>query len=402
MSPLTRRDFLRASATAAAASQLPLFVSPSRAGAARAAGGSPLLMQVFLRGGADGLALLPKRDDPSLEAARAPLLPADAIPFGQQGFALHPALEALAPYAQDGRLAAVCGVGLAVPQRSHFEAQDLCERAGEQPHAPAPGWLARALARTGDPPSAFRAFAAGSGRPLSLAGDRRALAFASVDALRSPGRSRAARAALATLFDAQSAIGRAGGDALEAIDALRAAARDSLPGEESFRGRLGRQLATLARVARSDLGLVAACVDVGGWDTHVQQGAEQGQLAGTARELAEGLDALLRSLESRMDDLLVLVVTEFGRTVEPNGSGGTDHGRASVAFALGGAVNGGSVFGSWPGASREAREEGRDLRVTTDLRHVLAEGARHLGARDLASVFPDFAPRPTGVLKAQP
>jgi uncharacterized protein (DUF1501 family) len=186
---------------------------------------------------------------------------------------------------------------------------------------------------------------------------------------------------------------------LGAVIWLRGVGSDRLPGSDGFRGRLRGQLETVARVARADLGLVAACVDVQGWDTHVRQGAEEGGLARAAGELGTGLAALLLALEARMDDLLVLVVTEFGRTVEPNGSGGTDHGRASAALALGGAVAGGRVYGHWPGVAPEAREDGRDLRVTSDVRDVLAEGARHLGARDLERVFPRFESFSTGLLR---
>jgi uncharacterized protein (DUF1501 family) len=295
-------------------------------------------------------------------------------------------------------------VGLPVAQRSHFEAQDLCERGGARPEATPQGWLARALAAGPADPSAFRAVAAASARPLALVGDPRALAFEAPEDLALPGRPGPASQALETLFtpgggSAERELARAGRDALDAIAALRGVSTD-LPGEDAFEGRTGRAFATVARVARADLGLSAACVDVGGWDTHTRQGGDDGALADTARELAGGLSALLRALESRMDDLLVLVVTEFGRTIEPNGSGGSDHGRASVAFALGGAVAGGRVAGRWPGVAREQREDGRDLRVTTDVRDVLAEGARHLGATDLSVVFPGFSARAPGLLRA--
>jgi uncharacterized protein (DUF1501 family) len=401
----TRRDFLRGAACAALSTQVPLFVRPERAGAARGPGGSPLLVMVFLRGGADGLALLPRLGDPGLEAARRPLLAARPIALPGQAFGLHPALGPLAPWIREEQLAAVCALGLAEPQRSHFEAQDLCERGGARPGAHPQGWLARALATGPTEPSAFRAIAATNGRPLALLGDPRALAFEELGDLRVPGGRGASQEALRRLFDPRSpedpaaAIARAGRDALEAVDELRAVGTESLPGSNGFRGRLGRQLEAVARVARADLGLVAACVDVQGWDTHVRQGAEDGDLARAAGELAEGLVALLIALEARVDDLLVLVVTEFGRTVEPNGSGGTDHGRASAALALGGAVAGGRVYGRWPGVAPDAREDGRDLRVTTDVRHVLAEGARHLGAVDLERVFPRFESLPTGLLR---
>jgi hypothetical protein len=198
-------------------------------------------------------------------------------------------------------------VGLAEAQRSHFEAQDLCERGGARPGAHPQGWLARALASGPTEPSAFRAFA-----------------FEEVEDLRVPGGPGAGQEALRRLFeprvsgdDPTSAIARAGRDALDAVERLRAASGDGPRGRAGFEGRLGRQLETVARVARADLGLVAAYVDAQGWDPHIRQGAEEGALARAAGELARGLAAFLRALEDRMDDLLVLVVTEFGRTPSP-------------------------------------------------------------------------------------
>ena len=392
---LTRRAFLRQTAVATAAVGLPCFLRPEYAGAAKRPGGSPLLVVVFLRGGADGLSLLPNQADPELAKARHALLAPEPLPFGDGPFALHPALGALAPHAE--YLGAVCAVGMDRAQRSHFEAQDWCERGGAPVHARTPGWLARALAAGASPTTLFRAVAARKGRPLALSGDPQALAFDSLDRLRIRGSRPVVEQALGQLFargEGPSApAARAGRDALEAIAALERLAQRSFPGEARFRGRFGQQLATVARLAHADLGLAAAWVDAGGWDTHIGQGAESGALARAATQLAEGLDAFTRSLESRLDDVLVLVVTEFGRTIAPNGSGGSDHGRASVAFALGGRVAGAQVQGRWPGAHPDAREDGRDLRVTTDLRHVLAEGARHLGCNSLASVFPGFDAR---------
>lgn len=403
MSGFSRREFLRRSAATAVALQVPFFVRPDLAGAGRGPGGAPLLLVVFLRGGADGLALLPPLEDPALADTRGALQAKHPHPFPDADFGLHPALAPIAPYAESGHLAAVCAVGLAEVQRSHFEAQDACERAGARAGAHPEGWLSRALAAGDAPATAFRAMAATRGRPLALSGDPRALAFESIEDLRLPGRAGPAHAALATLFEtrgpgAAGEIARAGREALAAVRAAELAADSSAGREAGFQGRLGRQLATVAHLARTDLGLVAACVDAGGWDTHLRQGAEEGALARAAAELASGLAALCRTLESRFDDLLVLVVTEFGRTVAPNGSGGTDHGRGSAALALGGAVRGGRVYGRWPGTAPEDREDGRDLRVTTDVRDVLAEGAGHLGARDLETVFPNYVPRATGLL----
>jgi uncharacterized protein (DUF1501 family) len=408
---LTRRAFLHAGlAGGAILAGLPVFLRPSRAGASPSASGrTPLLVVVFLRGGADGLALVPPIGDAALTRARGPLLAGVPIPIGGSGaeFGLHPGFASLAPVLTRGQLAVVHAVGWPEPVRSHFEAQDLCERAGARPGAAVEGWLARVLAASGEAPAAFRAVAASPARPRALAGDPRAIAVERIDALRLPATGPAVSRALASVWSGAdgdapgSLLARAGQEGLEALATLRTRAGSLvLPGEGAFPNTpLGTRLATVAKLARADLGLVAAWVDAWGWDTHVAQGAEDGALARSIRDLAQGLAALLAALEDRSDELLVLVVTEFGRTAAVNGSGGTDHGRGGAALALGGRVRGGRVLGRWPGTVRDALEDGRDLRVTTDVRAVLAEGARHLGAGD-PRLFPGLAAPGLGLLGA--
>jgi uncharacterized protein (DUF1501 family) len=393
----------------AAAWQIPLFVRPERAGAAAGPGANPLLVVVFMRGGADGLSLLPPLGDSALERARGALLAKPTLELEGQGagFGLHPSLNALAPLLQDGRFAAVHAVGLPTAIRSHFEAQDECERAGARANARTEGWLARAIASAPGEPGAFRAVAAATQRPRSLAGDPRALAFEHVEDLVLPVHSPAAARALAELHaerpasDPSARFAAAGREALEAVRALAAHTSAPLPDADAFpRNPLGQRLATIARLARADLGLVAACADAEGWDTHIGQGAEEGRFSRAAQDLGTSIAALFRSLESRASDLLVVAVTEFGRTVAMNGSGGTDHGRGGAALFLGAPVRGGRVAGAWPGTSPDEREDGRDLRVANDVRELLAEAARHLGAKDLGSVFPGFSPRGLGLLRA--
>jgi uncharacterized protein (DUF1501 family) len=156
------------------------------------------------------------------------------------------------------------------------------------------------------------------------------------------------------------------------------------------RGRFGESLRQIAQLIRADVGLEVAFADVGGWDTHAGQGNERGQLAARLREFGEGLAALDRDLGPRMSDVVVLTMSEFGRTVRENGNRGTDHGHATAMLALGGGVKGGRVYGLWPGLRREQLFEGRDLAVTTDFRALFTEVAvRHLGA-PAAPLFPGF------------
>jgi uncharacterized protein (DUF1501 family) len=164
-------------------------------------------------------------------------------------------------------------------------------------------------------------------------------------------------------------------------------------GAEYPAGRLGRSLLQIAQLIKADLGLQIAFADASGWDTHVNQGASAGQLAARLRELGLCLAALSRDLGERMRDVVVLTLSEFGRTVRENGNAGTDHGHATAMLAIGGPVNGGRVLGRWPGLDPADRFEGRDLAVTTDFRDLVGEVVqRHLGVRDLAPIFPGYLP----------
>jgi uncharacterized protein (DUF1501 family) len=162
-------------------------------------------------------------------------------------------------------------------------------------------------------------------------------------------------------------------------------------------GRFGAGLAQIARLIKSNVGLEAAFTEIGGWDTHANQGGATGQLANRLKELADGLAAFYRDLGDRMEDVIVLTMSEFGRTARENGNRGTDHGHANVMFAMGGKVRGGKVYGRWPGLASNALYEGRDLALTTDFRLVCGEVlTRHLGHKDLSRIFPGY--RSTGQL----
>ena len=168
---------------------------------------------------------------------------------------------------------------------------------------------------------------------------------------------------------------------------------------EQAQGAFGPDLAgrglNVAQVIKADVGLQVAFADVTGWDTHVNQGASEGQLAARLAELGQTLTAFAQDLGEKLDDVVVLTMSEFGRTVRENGNSGTDHGHATAMLVLGGPVNGGKVLGAWPGLDPASRFEGRDVAVTTDFRDLFAEVlARHLGARDLSAIFPGFTPDP--------
>jgi len=189
----------------------------------------------------------------------------------------------------------------------------------------------------------------------------------------------------------------AGAEALDAMRVLQAA--DPLryrpaSGVQYPRSELGRQLQQVAQLIKADVGLRVAFADTGGWDTHVNQGAAEGQLAQRLGDLGRSLAAFARDLDARLQDVVLVTLSEFGRTVQENGSGGTDHGHANVSFVLGGMTRGGTVAGRWPGLAVEQRFEGRDLAVTTDFRSLLSEIAEgHFGVPS-DGLFPGYRPDP--------
>jgi uncharacterized protein (DUF1501 family) len=162
-------------------------------------------------------------------------------------------------------------------------------------------------------------------------------------------------------------------------------------------GNFGRTMLQIAQLIKADVGLEIAFAETGGWDHHVNEGGVEGPLSNLLRRFASGIGAFVQDLGDRMEDVVVVTLSEFGRTVRENGSRGTDHGHANSFFVVGGPVHGGKVYGLWPGLDREQLHEGRDLALTTDFRDVLAELlTRHLGAEDLPRVFPGYAIDPAG------
>jgi uncharacterized protein (DUF1501 family) len=183
-----------------------------------------------------------------------------------------------------------------------------------------------------------------------------------------------------------------GAETFEAVKMLKAAdpaKYQPAAGVEYPKGQFGDSMKQLAQLMKADLGVEAAFCDIGGWDTHQNQGAVEGQLAGRLREFSQAISSFWTDMGTQSEDIVLVTMSEFGRTAHQNGTGGTDHGHANVMFVLGGDVRGGHVYGRWPGLSPELLNEGRDLRVTTDFRQVLGEAAyRQLGSRDLGLTFP--------------
>ena len=391
---ISRRAILRSGALVAAGSFLPAF---ARRALAQESRGRKILVFLFLRGALDGMHAVTPYGEGRLAQQRPQLmLPVkDLLDLGVPGFGMHPSLQALLPFWKEGSLAVVHAVGSPDPSRSHFDAQDFLELGTPGVKSTPDGWLARALRETVIPErSPLDAIAVSARLPRALQGVPDAIAFASLDQLRlrplAGARGPAARTQSRAAFESLYSDDASGKEVFAAVEILERRIGDKPPdaSAEYPQGPIAQSLRQLAQLIKADVGLRVGCADAAGWDTHTGQ---PGQLNNNLRQLGDSLAAFLRDLGSRADDVVLVAATEFGRTVRQNGANGTDHGHASVAFVLGGGVNGGKIHGRWPGLRDDQLFEGRDLAVTTDLRSVLAAAAAaQLGASDVAKVFPGF------------
>lgn len=418
---LSRRLFIKRGALALAAlGGPPMCVGRVAHGAARDDRGK-VLIAVFQRGAVDGLSMLVPHAEPAYYDGRPNIAIARPTPGDAESavdldgaFGLHPAMVPLKPLWDEGRLAVLPACGSPAATRSHFDAQDYMESGTPGAKATPDGWLARALvARPAARHTAFRGVAMGPSLPRSLRGEAGALALPSVKdvelrSTRGPAPAGPdARRGFADLYGAtrDALLHDTARETFGAMRMLRNARLETLTparGVEYPRSRFGDHLRQVAQLIKADLGVEVAFVESAGWDTHVAQGGARGPLASRLGDLAQGLAALARDLGDRMADVVVITMSEFGRTVRENGGRGTDHGRGTTMLALGGAVRGGRIVGRWPGLDRERLVEGRDLAVTTDFRDLFAEVAiRHLGVAPDARLFPGYpvdAARFPGVL----
>ena len=353
------------------------------------------LVVVFLRGGADGLSLVaPLEDDDYYRARpRIGIAKKDAVPL-DGFFGLHPLLRELQPAWQEGELAIVHGAGSEDTTRSHFEAQDLMEHGG----IVAGGWLGRFL-RFGDrgTSGALACVAVGPTLPECLLGAPSATAMQSLDdfslGASSPGLSRELERLYALEQDSLANAARDTFDALRRIEIMRSEKSAPANGAEYGTNSFGKGLRQIARLIKADVGLEAAAIDLDGWDSHLAQGTV---IEPRLSSLSKGLAAFRRDLGGRMASTSVIVMTEFGRRVRENSAFGTDHGRGSVMFVMGGGVRGGRVHANWPGLSDDILDGPGDLPVLHNYRDVLAPVLRKHGAsaENLSRVFPDYTLSP--------
>jgi uncharacterized protein (DUF1501 family) len=375
-----------------------------------------VLICLFQRGAADALNIVVPHGERAYYAMR----PSIAIPQPSQSaiggaidldgfFGLHPALASLKPLYDRKLLAPIHAVGSPSTTRSHFDAQDYMETGTPDNKGTADGWLNRYLAVKGTcdecnlAKTPFRAVSMTPQTPRILEGPSATVAMNNLDefSVRATGSSAERLEALYRTGSADLVHGT-GAEMFDAVKMLRSAnPQKYLPqnSAEYPKSQFGLRLLQIAQLIKANVGLEIAFADVGGWDTHVNQGSSTGQLAQRLDDFSRSIAALVTDLGDKMDDVVILTMSEFGRMARENGNRGTDHGHAGALFVIGGHVKGGKVHGKWPGLEQEQLYEGRDLALTTDFRSVFAEVVSdHLGARTLDRIFPGFAASPRDFL----
>jgi uncharacterized protein (DUF1501 family) len=408
---MDRRFFIKSGSVALATFGV-TGVAPSflqRAVFGQAAGGRrrKTLIAIFQRGAVDGLNMVVPHGD----SAYYNLRPAIAIqkPGNDLGaidldgfFGFHPSMTSLKPLWDSKRLAVINAVGSPDNTRSHFDAQDYMESATPGRKGTPDGWLNRYLqTRSDSKPSPFRAVSLTKAMPRAMQGKAPTVAMSNLaDFTIRAGNSSASvqggfEAIYAqTLNDALTGTGRETFEAVNYLKMVNPAQYKPENGAQYPRTPFGYSLLQIAQLIKAGVGLEVAFTDTQGlnWDTHVNQGNARGQLSNLLQQFSNGLAALFMDLGQRMDDVVILTMSEFGRTVRENGNRGTDHGHANAMFVIGNSVRGGKVYGQWPGLKNDQLHEGRDLALTTDFRDVFAEVSRgHLGATNLAQIFPGYS-----------
>lgn len=389
METLSRRKLLQGASLLAAYTMMP-GIKVSLA----AAPVEERFIFVILRGAMDGLAAIPPYGDRDYRDARGGLaLPASSYTQLDDFFAAHNSLANFAQSFQSGEAAVIHAVSTSYRERSHFDAQNMLECGAASPHGMRDGWMNRALSLYGARKTSL-GLAVGQTIPLALQGNVPVGTWApSADGL--PPET--LLLSLEKLYRKDPLFHTA---LAQAVD-VHGIADEAAGGMGAIKGRKGLQnkeavkktVAAVGKILSDASGPRIATIEIGGWDTHAQQGTERGQLANLLAALDAGLGTLKSSLGPHWDKTVILAATEFGRTVAQNGTNGSDHGTASCAFLVGGRVHGGKVYGQWPGLSKREQFEGRDLRPTTDLRQVTKAILRdHLGIDDGSidsRVFPD-------------
>ncbi len=399
--PLSRRIFLRGSAIAMAGiGSAPLWLQRAAFAGDQQGARKKVLVAIFQRGAADGLNIVIPHGErryydlrPTISIPRpsAGIAPEDSVVDLDGFFGLHPSLASLKPLWQQQRLAIVHAAGSPDPTRSHFDAQDYMESGTPGLKATTDGWLNRALPIEAGKISPVRAVSLGPALPRTLRGAQNAIAVENLNnfTVRDSAASKVLQSMYAGTNDqVLNGTGRETFEAVALLQSIQKTPYQPSAGANYPKGRFSDSMKQIAQLIKADVGVEVAFADIGGWDHHVN---EPGQLRNVLGEFGNSLAAFYQDLGDRMEDVVVVTMSEFGRTAKENGNRGTDHGHANVMFVMGGPVQGGKVYGKWPGLAPEELNEERDLALSTDFRDVLGEAVySHLGNRSIRSVFPRY------------
>jgi uncharacterized protein (DUF1501 family) len=406
---MNRRYFIKSGSIALASfgvmTTAPSFLKRALAETLEKNGKRKTLIAIFQRGAVDGLNVVV----PFGESAYYDMRPNIAIPKPNGGaeaainldgyFGLHPAIAAFKPLWDSKRLAIVHASGSPDSTRSHFDAQDYMESGTPGVKSTRDGWLNRYLqAKTDQSKSLFRAVSMTQQMPRAMQGKAPTLAISNLAdfRIRAGQTSDSVQGGFESLYDeaVNDELHGTGKETFEAINYLKQVNPAQYKAENGAAyptTPFGNALRQTAQLIKAGVGLEVAFADIGGWDTHVNEGNQQGQLGNLLRQFSQAIAALYTDLGQRMDDVVILTMSEFGRTARENGNRGTDHGHANAMFVVGNSVRGGKVYGQWPGLKSDQLYEGRDLALTTDFRDVFGEIAhKHLGASNLRAVFPGY------------
>lgn len=412
---MDRRYFLKSSAItlasfgfmAAAPEFLHQFANAQTA--TKGYGRKKTLVTIFQRGAVDGLNMVvPYGESEYYNLRRTIAIQKPGKTDGAVNldgfFGLHPSLAPLETAWKDKKLAIVHSAGSPDNTRSHFDAQDYMESGTPGNKGTRDGWLNRVLQAEKDKDvSPFRAVAMTQALPRSLYGRAPSVAMTSLSdfSIKAGLYTTSLKGGFEGVWEQNSkdALGETGRETFEALNYLKTANPAQYKPENGAvypNSQLGRSLMQIAQMIKAGIGLEVAFAEVGGWDTHINQGGGRGQLANLLRDFGQSIAAFNTDLGKRMDDVVLITMSEFGRTARENGSRGTDHGHANAMFIMGNTVKGGKVYGDWKGLKNDQLNEGRDLALTTDFRDVFAETSyKHMGARDLNRIFPGYAAKPS-------
>lgn len=380
-----------------------------------------IMVCIFQRGAMDGLMAVTPFTDEYLKAARPTLFlsaakGSDKTPLIDLDgrFGLHPSMNAFEPLFRSKQLAIVHGIGSPNNTRSHFDAQDYMESGTPFNKGTSSGWLNRAVGLLGHDAytTPFQAVSLTSAMPRSFYGDNPSVAISNLQdfAIQMRGNPMAANVAAKSFEDlydqtSSSLLKNTGKESFDAVKMLQKVdTKNYKPANGAVypNSSVANSLKQIAQLIKMDVGLEIAFTESGGWDTHFNQGSDTGIFARNVDDLSKSIAAFWTDLGQYQDDVTLMTMTEFGRTVKQNGTGGTDHGRASCNFILGNDVNGGIVHGNMATAlSVDNLEDGRDLAVTTDFRSVFSEVAdKHLRINDDKVLFPGWSGDKIGVMRA--